>query len=172
MWYSFGKEDIKLFHGLRSGKFEDLYTYPESISSGLQCYELTKGCRPLPLMLASPLTTAVYPSSGHCKCAPMQKQQWILNYVHFQDENIIPISIVFLIPQDKSCWHQAYLIKRSIIQFLQVFALPWLACNGSLFKSWTLYFRETLREGNWNQPPTFHIHFLDFAELYNLNYYK
>ena len=48
----------------------------EHINS-LQCYELTRRCSPLPLMLASPLTYAVHPWSVHCKSA--MKQNYVCN---------------------------------------------------------------------------------------------
>ena len=61
------------------------WKYPfESIKS-LQCYELTStcsGCSHFLLMLGSSL---LYTWSVHCKCALMQKQQQIFNYLHFQD---------------------------------------------------------------------------------------
>ena len=50
----------------------------------LQFDELTRRYSPLPLMLTSPLSYAVYPWSVHCKRTLMQKQQWIYNYLHFR----------------------------------------------------------------------------------------
>ena len=39
---------------------------------GLQYYELTSRCSPLPLLLTLPLTCVVYPWSVLCKCALIQ----------------------------------------------------------------------------------------------------
>ena len=51
----------------------------------LQCYALTRRLNHLALMLASPLTYAVYHWPVYCKCAMVQKQCQIFNYLHFKD---------------------------------------------------------------------------------------
>ena len=54
--------------------------YPESISehiNSLQYYKLTKRCSALPLMLASPLTCAVYPWPGIFNLATFPCIHWV-----------------------------------------------------------------------------------------------
>ena len=51
------------------------------IFENINCYEMTRRCSPLVIMLASPKTQVVYPWSVHCKCVLVQRQRRNLHYI-------------------------------------------------------------------------------------------
>ena len=75
------------------GLYSELYNGGHNISQkylsehfkSLKCYKLSRRCSPLPLMLASPMTCAVYPWPVDFTCALMQNKGWVFNYRHFRD---------------------------------------------------------------------------------------
>ena len=64
-----GKVQLPLLQSPGKGPLiRKLFFFFFELINSLQCYELTKRCSPLHLMLASLLIFAVFPWSIHCKC--------------------------------------------------------------------------------------------------------
>ena len=51
----------------------------------LKCYEMTRRCSHLPLCACFNIDLCCVPWSVQCKCALMQKQRQIINYLQFRD---------------------------------------------------------------------------------------